>query len=490
MYAVSSSSRVYISFLLLLCSAFLFAPSVVNASEYWSVLEKRFIPSNEVPSAVQNMLGHDVKRPTGTNVSVTNQPTFSQNPSGGLSATTQNVIRNMGKPSGFSSTINNSVNSAKSALKSCTRSPACAGRALGAGGLLYEGIKGWKDVYDILQDPVTNDITIPDYENIKDFEAPEYPNPTSQVIAVAGNITGASSCPASNQHGTVVACEVSSNPNNQYVRWTACKEKYGSLNLVGFLRPYCQYADDDPWEQDVPRVPLSPEELDNLIDEGYEPAVSDAPITFLSDSPPASISLSTPEPVQLPSTTTTNTSSSGTTTTVSNQTINYNVVNNNTTSPSINSSTTTTTITYDDAANVVDTTTSTTNEEGVQADVPPRSPAPTAPPVELDFDLPSFCSWASIVCNWIGWTQESLDYDEPDLTVLISEFEPDEDEYNLGIGDGVCPAPIQLNIIFINKTVEVSYQPFCDFVTMIRPFILAAAYLFAAYLYIGVLKRG
>lgn len=185
--------------------------------------------------------------------------------------------------------------------------------------------------------------------------------------------------------------------------------------------------------------------------------------------------------VQLPSTSTTSTNSLGQTeTTVSNTTVNYNVTNNDTTNPIINSNTTTTTNTYDGTGNLTNTSTSVTTENGVNS----GSVSAEA------FELPSFCSWASIVCDWINWTKEPLSDDEPDLAALISEFEPDEDGYSSGIGSGSCPAPMSLNLGIVNRVVEVSYQPFCDFLEMIRPLVIAGAWLISAFMYVGVLRRG
>lgn len=481
MYAVSYSSRIYSFIFLCLCAAVLLAPSV-NAAVYpdWDDLRYDLDTlKRDVDRSVREM----TKRPTNTTLTPSNSaPAITKNATGGLSATTNNILKTMGQPSTFSSTSNYSLSSAKNALKSCVRSPSCAGRTLGGGAIIYEGINAWKDVYDLLQDPVTNDITMPNPDGVVP-DAPDYPNPGVTHNSESRLISIDSPCPTDIGGYTVMFCEPYDDKNQRAI---VCGVGWGgSLKLVGIDRSTyrCQYAGGSPWEPEVPRVPASPEQLDDLIDEGYEPAVSDAPIVITGGGSPGTIELSTPAPAQLPSETRTETSSAGTTTTVIDRTINYTVTNNNTASPSISSSVTETSTTYDSNSNVVNTSTSTTSNPAV-------APDPVAADPVVDFELPSFCSWASIVCDWIGWTQEPLGEDEPDLSQLITVFEPDEDDFDLGIGSGSCPAPMMLNLGIIGKTVEVKYDPFCSFLEMIKPFVLAAAYLFAAYLYVGVLRRG
>lgn len=488
MYAVSSSARVYISFFLLFCAAFLFAPTVANANEgYWSTTERRFVTQPEVNRRVQNILERGVKKPPeSTFSSGSSSPTYSKNAAGGLSATTESVIKTMGQPSTYSSTINNSVGSAKTALKSCVRSAACAGRALGAGAIIYEGIKGWKEVYDYIYEEEQQQI-------LKRSDEPIIVNNGGGLITVTSG--GAEFAVCSNlYHGVdqAISCLTSTRADVTVVSVTHQGNNSIQVELGYSDQPsYFVWARPTLYTSsgfliEYPYIPFPQTELDSAIDETYEPAVSDAPIVLLSGEP-ESITLTTPPPADLQSTTTTNTDSNGlTSSSVSNKSVNYSVTNNNTSSPSINYNLVETTTSYDTSGNLTNTVTSTTTTLGVQSNAPPLS---DSSPI-IDFELPAFCSWASIVCEWIGWTKEELGEEEPDLASLISEFEPDENEFNLGIGSGTCPAPISLNITFIDRTVEVSYQPFCDFVTMIRPFILAAAYLFSAYLYIGVLKRG
>jgi hypothetical protein len=54
-----------------------------------------------------------------------------------------------------------------------------------------------------------------------------------------------------------------------------------------------------------------------------------------------------------------------------------------------------------------------------------------------------------------------------------------------------CPAGEQFTVSFMGSTqnLEFSYQPICQFMSMIRPFVIAIAYLIGAYIVMG-LSRG
>lgn len=52
---------------------------------------------------------------------------------------------------------------------------------------------------------------------------------------------------------------------------------------------------------------------------------------------------------------------------------------------------------------------------------------------------------------------------------------------------GSCPAPRQVS--FFGRPFAISYQPICDFATMIRPLIIGLAYLSAALIFIGAARR-
>lgn len=56
-----------------------------------------------------------------------------------------------------------------------------------------------------------------------------------------------------------------------------------------------------------------------------------------------------------------------------------------------------------------------------------------------------------------------------------------------GASAGSCPAPRQVS--FFGRPLSISYQPICDFATMIRPLIIGLAYLSAALIFVGAARR-
>lgn len=160
----------------------------------------------------------------------------------------------------------------------------------------------------------------------------------------------------------------------------------------------------------------------------------------------------------------------------------------------VTTTTTTTNYSYGDTTiTTTSTTTSTTYTNGthtsteVTTETPgelPVSDSGGAPPAG---EWPGFCEWASIVCEWIGWTQEEPDA-EPDLPQVI-----DDDFYEektIQFGSKSCPPDYEINIPFINSVVAVPMQPLCDFAGIIYYMVMAAAYIIAAYITIGVARNG
>lgn len=81
------------------------------------------------------------------------------------------------------------------------------------------------------------------------------------------------------------------------------------------------------------------------------------------------------------------------------------------------------------------------------------------------FDLPPFCDWAAVVCDFIDWVREEPEIDEPEVPFKDIDRQEIRDDL-LTIGGTACPADIHANFtglpfgISINKTVEM--RPYCD----------------------------
>ncbi|WP_347473211.1 virulence factor TspB C-terminal domain-related protein [Acinetobacter thermotolerans] len=108
---------------------------------------------------------------------------------------------------------------------------------------------------------------------------------------------------------------------------------------------------------------------------------------------------------------------------------------------------------------------------------------------EGTFQLPRFCDWAPIVCDWIDWTQkddELPDPDEPD------EIIPDIAELDTSVFRHVpgCPDPIVVPGSGLFESFTISYDPICHFASkwsFVAPLI---GFLSGAMIIIGVGRKG
>lgn len=103
-----------------------------------------------------------------------------------------------------------------------------------------------------------------------------------------------------------------------------------------------------------------------------------------------------------------------------------------------------------------------------------------------DFELPGFCDWATVVCDFITWAQDD-DTPPDEGPIEVSEWTP-TDSYNSGLGNGSCPADVPIAIS--NATFSFSYGPFCTLAGYLRPLVIALAYITAGFILIGASRRG
>jgi hypothetical protein len=108
-----------------------------------------------------------------------------------------------------------------------------------------------------------------------------------------------------------------------------------------------------------------------------------------------------------------------------------------------------------------------------------------ADPTPSEMDFPEFCHWADVVCDFIEWVKkDEPDPDRPDLP--IDELDPTELEqsWSSGMGSGSCPAPYTFEVY--GDSVAFEYQPICDIVDLLRPFMIAIATVVGACIVAGV----
>lgn len=127
------------------------------------------------------------------------------------------------------------------------------------------------------------------------------------------------------------------------------------------------------------------------------------------------------------------------------------------------------------------------NSQTYNSDGEPTDTASTAPgsgPGAYNSGCPDW------ICSDDGIEGGDALGDAPDLPVETSDFGDDQVSWDSGLSsDASCPEPQSVPIAFagFSTDLEFSYQGFCDFASVIRALVLAAAYMSAAFLvYRGV----
>lgn len=91
-------------------------------------------------------------------------------------------------------------------------------------------------------------------------------------------------------------------------------------------------------------------------------------------------------------------------------------------------------------------------------------------------ELPAFCTWAAIVCDWIGWTKEQPDEPE-ELKPVFEEIEVPYTPFSIANFNAQCPPDENLSLNLMGQEMSFVFpmKPFCDFFSGIKPFVIALA---------------
>lgn len=135
-------------------------------------------------------------------------------------------------------------------------------------------------------------------------------------------------------------------------------------------------------------------------------------------------------------------------------------------------------------------------------------PTTSSTPYDLKLEFPVFCDWAPTVCqaaqSAIDFPKTVAEYwkqtdkwmnsqatDTSDPKPEIKELQLNFDDGNRVTFDQTCPQPqpIELTFMGVSQSASFSYEPLCNFMIMIRPFVIGSAYLIGAYIVMG-LSRG
>lgn len=98
---------------------------------------------------------------------------------------------------------------------------------------------------------------------------------------------------------------------------------------------------------------------------------------------------------------------------------------------------------------------------------------PPAPP-----DIPTDCAFMPTVCQWLDWFKKDEPTEEPNLDDAKQVIDLRDYKENVTIGPTAqqCPEPMEFTVPYVNATVAVSWQPFCDLADLVRPLLLLLAY--------------
>jgi len=141
--------------------------------------------------------------------------------------------------------------------------------------------------------------------------------------------------------------------------------------------------------------------------------------------------------------------------------------------------------------------------------IDPTTGEPTTPkPSDLTLNFPEFCGWAPTVCQaaqaainfpaTVAGYWETANKWMTDSPTDTSDTKPEIKDLSLSFDDGsrvtftqTCPQPqpIELTFMGVSQSASFSYEPLCNFMTMIRPFVIGSSYLIGAYIVMG-LSRG
>lgn len=110
------------------------------------------------------------------------------------------------------------------------------------------------------------------------------------------------------------------------------------------------------------------------------------------------------------------------------------------------------------------------------------------------FELPAFCTWASVVCEYTQWVKQEYTTTKEWVTRTPEDLAPvpvpiDDGEDFLGWQekatagyvqfDGQCPADVQIPISFMGASsdLSLSYVPFCHFASLIKFAVITGAWI-------------
>jgi len=106
--------------------------------------------------------------------------------------------------------------------------------------------------------------------------------------------------------------------------------------------------------------------------------------------------------------------------------------------------------------------------------------------------IPAFCEWASVVCKWIGWTQEAPELKDEKLEIKDENLESYDRSDYVKFGQ-TCPFSAQnysLDLGVGSMNFDADATIFCVYGEMARPYIIGLSHLGCLFYLLFALRNG
>lgn len=462
-----------------LCASVLFVASLVLSSTVSAVI-------NEVSVEVRPTTSHysittkTVRPPTGTTVSTfnPNPPVVSRIPNGGLSQTVGGgiTINSIERTAPLSARLNAYLPTLKAGAKKAIKGGIAGIVITEALQMLLDDLGAFIDDAGKINRKTGDDI----YGDTSDYLYFRSGYRTNSGTARDDKISS----------GWLLVGSATYNywPFNN---WYLCEPSWEGFPLSGWDRAgggvggNCLFG-GTPNITPAPSVAVPDIEVETAVDSGFAPNPEDWD-WLTGYMKPDTIEITSLPSLSMPPKTTTVYDADGNPHSVqeTNTWYDFDVKNNNSTKPEIDMKKTEETTTFENGVNKGTTSTTTTNpaqDSATAESSPPRGVAP-AP------EIPTDCDFHPTLCAWMDWTKQNDLDDEPDLSQIMHEFEPTNTNFSV-TGSKSCPAPYSIHVGLVDRTYELSFEPACTFAGYLYFLVMAGAYIFAAYITLGVARNG
>ncbi len=104
----------------------------------------------------------------------------------------------------------------------------------------------------------------------------------------------------------------------------------------------------------------------------------------------------------------------------------------------------------------------------------PALDKPVTTPNNPNLELPTFCNWATPICSFVDWFKDDSvvpDAEKYDLKEFDYSKLPSNPDFSFSQS---CPVPLSIPLDFgiVSSSIEISYEPFCQFFAKARHSLL------------------